>query len=107
MPTDKDEFGRDRFIRIKGVRHRTRLVRTLQPKDGDTNASFQERMEAIAGQLEGMSRVRSVETDYEWRNGALVECMFIVEHEPYPEFIKDDPRPAGGRNGTARGGSRN
>lgn len=102
MPTD-NEYGRDRFLRIGGVRHRTRLVRTVQPKDGETNEEFERRCEAIAAQLDGLAKVRSVETEYEWRRGAIVECTFIVEHEPYPEFVKNDRRPAGGRSGTPRG----
>jgi len=102
MPT-RDEYGRDRFTYIGGIRHRVRLVRTLQPTDGETNGDFQQRMEAIAAQLDQLAKVRSVETEYEWRKGALVECTFIVEHEPYPEFIKIDGRPAGGRGATPRG----
>ena len=35
--------------------------------------------------------------------GAIVQCTIDVQHEPYPEFVIEDARPAGGRSGSPRG----
>lgn len=101
MPTDND-YGYDRFVFLKGVRHRTVLARTLVPLDGETNEHFEQRMGHIALQLEQLGKVKSVEVEFERQRGAIVQCLLIVTHEPYPEFVTNDTRPAGGRL-TARG----
>lgn len=96
MPTDND-FGYDRFVYIEGVRHRRVLARTLLPAEGETNALFEQRMDHIAAQLWKMSKVESVEVEFERQRGAIVQCLLIVTHQPYPEFVAGDTRLAGGR----------
>ena len=91
------DFGYDRFVYIDGVRHRTVLARTLLPLDSETNAHFEERMGHIASQLATLGKVKSVEVQFQRRAGAIVECLVIVTHDPYPEYITGDERPAGGR----------
>lgn len=95
MPSD--DYGYDRFIYINGVRHRTVLARTLKPLDGETNTLFEERMEHIARQLGQLDKVKSVEVEFERQRGAIIQCLLVVTHEPYPEFVLGDTRPAGGR----------
>jgi len=96
MPTDND-YGYDRFIYIDGVRNRRVLARTLLPIEGETNQLFEERMDHVAKQLWRMAKVESVEVEFERVRGAIVQCLLIVTHQPYPEFVSGDTRPAGGR----------
>jgi hypothetical protein len=105
MPTDND-YGRDRFIRRNGQRLRVGMVRSIQPNPAETNADFERRMDQLADVLERMDGIMSVGYEFERRAGAIVQCVFDVDHAPRPETVTDDPRPAGGRSGTPRGGHR-
>lgn len=96
-------YGHDHFILIDGVRHRTRLVRSLLPALGETNGAFERRMDELAQQARQLAKVVNVSYSLERRNGSIVSCELCIDHEPYPEFIKDDDTPAGGRPGTPRG----
>lgn len=97
-----EEYGRDRFIRQNGQRLRTRMVRTIQPHDNETNAAFEHRMEAMVDVIERMEGVQSVAYEFERRASSIVECLIEIDHAPRPEFILEDTRPAGGRRGTPR-----
>lgn len=91
------DFGQDRYRYIGGVRHRVGLVRTLLPLARETNSQFETRIEVLVRQLEAMAKVRSVAVDFEIRDGAIVQAVLDVEHDPYVEFIAEDAHPAGGR----------
>lgn len=103
MPQHTEIYGHDRFIIRDGQRLRTRMVRTVQPLDGETNANFERRMDAMAAALGKMEKVQSVELEFERRKNAIVQCTIDVQHVPYRVFVMDDESPAGGRSGGGRG----
>ncbi len=106
-----DDFGFDHYIWQEGQRLRTRIVRSLRPGPHETNGQFEERMTTMASQLAQMHGVLHVGFVFEWRVGAIVECIIDVQHTPRPAPILDDERPAGGRSmpprGNRGGGSNN
>lgn len=101
-PESPEEYGHDRFIRMNGKRLRVRMVRTIQPKEVETNAAFERRMEQMIDALEQMSGILRVEYEFERRAGSITQCRIEADHEPREACVLEDSRPAGGRTGTPR-----
>jgi hypothetical protein len=103
MPTIDHDYGRDFYIWKDGQRLRTRMIRTVEPQEAETNADFERRAGQIAASLEQLEAVQRVEYDFERRKGAIVRCTFDIAQEPRPVAVIEDERLAGGRSEIPRG----
>lgn len=90
-------FGRDRFQYIAGDRYRVASGQTIRPLQGETNSLFEQRMDHIAHEFTKLPDVRSVDLEFEWRHGRIVECLIMISHDPELAPIEPDSRAAGGR----------
>ena len=103
MPTINHDYGRDFYIWRDGQRLRTRMIRTIEPSEAETNAAFERRIDALAAALQRREGTLGVEYAFERRNGIIVLCTIDVSQEPCPVAVIEDDRLAGGRPDGPRG----
>ena len=96
MPISTD-FGRDRYSYIDSQRYRVASGQTLKPLQGETNELFEQRMDHIARQFGQLEDVRSVEVEFDIRDGRIVLALIVIHHAPVLAPIERDDRVAGGR----------
>jgi hypothetical protein len=107
MQLTPNDYGRDRYSYIGGVRYKVGMLRTIQPKSGETNSQFERRMEGMERELREQHGCTSVSIDFELRGGAIVQAIVDATYPPTPAPIADDDDTvAGGRVTTAPRGGR-
>lgn len=78
-------FGRDRFEYIDGKRCQTASGVTLRPLAHETSDLFEQRIDHIVCESMKLPDVHRVEWEYQCdRQGAVVECLVILHHDPTP-----------------------
>lgn len=94
-----EDFGSNGYVYVRGdlQRYQTKRVRTVLPKDDESNAQFELRMHGLALQLLNRPEIYSVSTDLDMVNGAIARCTITIVEAPRPAPIAPDHRPAGGR----------
>lgn len=108
QPTQtSDDYGRDSYSYLGGMRFRVGRIRTIRPTDGETNGGFQRRINQLAGELIARHGALTIDTDFEIAAGGYTQCLVSYTHAPVAEpEPAEDERPAGGRVVPIRGGRR-
>lgn len=100
-----NDYGVDRYSYVGGVRCLVGRTRTIRPIAGETNGSFQARIDDLAGELLSRHGVTNLDTVFELAAGGITQCVVTYGFPPKPEpFPATDDRPAGGRVVPIRGG---
>ena len=98
-PTD---YGHDRFVWLKGLRHFVGSQRSFRPADGETAGAFRDRVTTAIHAYTQIDAVQ-VEQIEEIRAGVLIQIQVTIGCAPIPLPPSDDDEPSGGRVQRPRG----